>query len=386
MSQSLVNLPLIQSYRPRSFRDRGVAPPFTTRVLLGARLRQPPDMVGGSGLELIVPNPSGGRGVYILPWASVGVLGRPSMHDIVLGRMLAALVAGGDGLLCPQKLADAVAQVAIQGLAGPYVAQAATDAAHAARGAFLETRFRLLTSVTEQVEGAGSDGIPLAQDTPENIERRGLAALTVLAGRIGQPAQSLAEAMDRMAGLFVEIGAGKARATARLPRLVVAMQDLHQDLIAWAQSEAGHSGVCPAGETRDAVHVAHVAELASRMAEMLLSQVGQLLIDPVAALRGFVESEAGVIARLNRVFWLLDGWENVIRIWVASPSLFPRALALQDIARSLPSLPDEAESWLGLPKGSTEQVDRATSPPPMRDRSLPVDQMAMQERLRMVAV
>ena len=191
MTQVQIKLPLFQSYRPRSFRERGVAPPFTTRLLLGARLRQPPESPTGAGLEVIVPNPSGGRGVYILPWDTVGVLGRPSLHDVVLGRTLTTLVAQGDGRLSPQKLARAVTDVALQGFAGPLAAQAAADTTQAARSALLATRFRLLTSVTERIEGPENHRTPLVADTPENIEQRGFAALTVLAGRLQQPAQHL---------------------------------------------------------------------------------------------------------------------------------------------------------------------------------------------------
>ena len=386
MTQVHIKLPLFQSYRPRSFRERGVAPPFTTRLLLGARLRQPPGAPSGAGLEVIVPNPSGGRGVYILPWDTVGVLGRPSLHDVVLGRTLTALAAGGDGRLSPQKLAIAVADVALQGFAGPLAAQAAADTSQASRSALLATRFRLLSSVTERIEGAQDDHVPLAADTPENIEQRGFAALTVLAGRLQQPAQHVFDALDRMAGLFADIGEGEQRAAARLPRLVVTMQQLCQDLIAWAQTESGHDGTCPAAEIRNAVHAARAAELMARIADSMLTQARALLADPAAALRSFIETEAEVVARLDRVFWLLDGWENILRIWLASPSLFPRSAAVHDITQSLPVLPDEAESWLGLPAGIAGRLDRTVSTPVSRNHSLPVEQMALQERLRMVAV
>jgi hypothetical protein len=156
-------MPLIQSYRPRSFRERGVAPPFTTRLLLGARLRQAQQ--AGAPLEIVVPNPSGGRGVYILPWSSIGVLGRPTMHDVMLGRALCDCIAQADGRLSPKLLADAVSQTALQGLAGPLAAQAAADAARAGLAATLETRFRLLVAVTQRIEGARSDLGPIAEDT-----------------------------------------------------------------------------------------------------------------------------------------------------------------------------------------------------------------------------
>ncbi|MBU6498939.1 MAG: hypothetical protein KGQ40_10460, partial [Rhodospirillales bacterium] len=56
--------PAVESFLPSTFLERGVAVPFTTPQLAGARAR-PGTRVP---LELVVPNPSGGRGHYILPW------------------------------------------------------------------------------------------------------------------------------------------------------------------------------------------------------------------------------------------------------------------------------------------------------------------------------
>src|ERR1700679_4215228 len=74
---SLPNLPLVSSHHPTTFLERGVAVPFTTPMLLGARAR-PSDR---GGIELIVPNPSGARGFYIVPWSGVCRLCRPTVHD-----------------------------------------------------------------------------------------------------------------------------------------------------------------------------------------------------------------------------------------------------------------------------------------------------------------
>ena len=377
-------MPLIQSYRPRSFRERGVAPPFTTRLLLGARLRQAHGAAGG--LEVVVPNPSGGRGVYILPWSSVGVLVRPTMHDVILGRTLCESIGHGGGKLSPKLLADAVSQTALQGLAGPLAAQAAADAVQAGLASTLETRFRLLVGVTRRVEGDGPGLLPIAEDTRENIEQRGRDALNRIAGEIGQPPQKLMDAIEAMAAQYADIGLGEMRAGARLPRLVQSIRHMQHDLVAWVQAEAGGSGANPADETREANTVARAAELVARIAEFLLVHARDAMTEPVAVLRRFVEPKAETTTDIERVFWLLDGWEGINRLWLASPSIMPRNLALADMARSLPPLPDEAESWLGLPTGTAEQLDRTVNPIRPRDRRPAVDQVAAAEKLRAMAV
>jgi hypothetical protein len=64
-------------FLPTTFLERGVAVPFTTPILIGARAR-PGER---KPLELIVPNPSGARGVYILPWDGISGLCKPTVHD-----------------------------------------------------------------------------------------------------------------------------------------------------------------------------------------------------------------------------------------------------------------------------------------------------------------
>lgn len=116
MAPPTPTLPLVQSYHPTTFLDRGVAVPFTTPLLAGTRAR--PAERGGT--ELVVPNPSGGRGVYILPWGDLRALCNPTVHDRRLNERAAALPA-----IAPSSIRDVARQVAAEGLAGPAARQAA---------------------------------------------------------------------------------------------------------------------------------------------------------------------------------------------------------------------------------------------------------------------
>ena len=81
--------PAVRLYHPATFLERGVAIPFTTPLLFGTRAR--PSERHGS--ELIIPNPSGGRGVYVLSWAAIAQLCQPTLHDQIFNEHIAALVA-----------------------------------------------------------------------------------------------------------------------------------------------------------------------------------------------------------------------------------------------------------------------------------------------------
>src|SRR6185312_6270624 len=117
------------------FLERGVLVPFTTPVLAGARAR-PSERCG---TELLVPNLSGGRGVYVLPWNNVSRLCRPTVHDRRLNQKVETLIT-----VTPGSIRQAAREVAIEGLAGREAQFAAAKAADRDHRARLRTNFLLL--------------------------------------------------------------------------------------------------------------------------------------------------------------------------------------------------------------------------------------------------
>ena len=103
------DLPPLQPYHPTTFLERGVAVPFTTPLLDGTRARPG----ARADVELIVPNLSGGRGVYILPWSGIREFCRPTVHDARLNQEIAGLRS-----VTPITIRRAARRVAAAGLAG----------------------------------------------------------------------------------------------------------------------------------------------------------------------------------------------------------------------------------------------------------------------------
>jgi hypothetical protein len=116
---ALQQLKPVQGFMPTTFLERGVAVPFTTPLLAGARARPG----GRNHLELIVPNPTGGAGVYILPWDDVAALCRPTVHDRQLSKAVASLRT-----VTPAMTRRVAREVAVVGLAGRGAAAAARSA------------------------------------------------------------------------------------------------------------------------------------------------------------------------------------------------------------------------------------------------------------------
>jgi hypothetical protein len=101
--------------RPDTCAARGVAAPFTAPALHGVRLRAAPK----GGIEVIIPNPSGREGWFVLPWAAALERFRPSLADRAL------IEALGQEPVTPAGLRAAASRVAAGGLAGRAARRAA---------------------------------------------------------------------------------------------------------------------------------------------------------------------------------------------------------------------------------------------------------------------
>ncbi len=327
----------IEAYQPATFRERGVSAPFTTPLLGGGRLRATPSR-RGHVLEMIIPNPSGRRGVYIVPWSDRGDLCRTTVHDTRLGDSLAARTDLSS--LCPAMVRLAGWAVAAEGHAG--------GAAAAAAQLLLRDRTTRLASASGRLESA------LARHA---------------AGMTPEPA-----ARERLAMAFADIHSPEG-AQARLPRLIDAVGTLAVTLPAWAAARSG-----PESAAAQAVGMA--AELVHRGAVHLLRTAIGRIDQPAMLLRDWLADPAGVEQALGRAEWLLDGWDRLRLLWqAAAPG---PAAAVLEMAASLPVWPDEVDAWLELSAGTAARLVRRPSPPPGRwsDPTIALDQIARNERLR----
>jgi hypothetical protein len=69
-----------------TFLERGISLPFTTPMLVGARLR----LREREAMELVIKDPSGGMGFYVLPWAALPDMCSPTSHDCRLWDLIVA--------------------------------------------------------------------------------------------------------------------------------------------------------------------------------------------------------------------------------------------------------------------------------------------------------
>jgi len=304
--------------RAASFVERGVAIPFTAPPLLGARARATPQGV----LEFLISNPSGGRGLYVLPWEALAPLTTPSLQDTLLWRALRLA-----GPPTPRLVRGLSLRLLQGGAAGP-AAQAAAGAALAADAAAQDAaRSALLTRLTLGTEPAGSQP-PLAEDTPGGRERRAGRALWALGLSQGEEANVMAGRLNELAVLSAPLAANGsvARDLAALGRLVQRLR-------------------AAAGDPRDPLAGAVIAraEEAMRLAEAARAALATMLEQPWVVLAGWAGRLAGVAEAALRPDWLLDGWAHLAALQAVMPA--ERPVLMPMLAPLVPAWPMEAAAW-----------------------------------------
>ena len=328
---AIPSLPLTQSYHPTTFLERGVAIPFTTPMLGGTRAR-PADR---GGIELIVPNPSGGRGVYVLPWGGVYQLCRPTVHDTRLNEVLAALPN-----VTPAAIRQAARDVAAEGLAG----REPLAAAQASLAGEYEDRvlvnFLLLLELVVQVDPDGFGDTGAARVRTAELELRARRALARVAPRLNLRADAIADGLEQLAIAFTALGLPDQSPPPRIIRLMEALEHLRNDTEIAGKELGGDSGA-------QAAMVSAVAELTLGCGKRTLAEAHALLRDVPTLLQEWRQAPSRLGQRIARTEWLLDGWEQICLIWRCAEEEAARRTALAEMALLVPVLPREVCDWVG---------------------------------------
>ncbi len=275
---------------------RCVSLPFTGPALGSMRVR----CARQGGLEMLLGNPGGGRGIYIARWAALRDYAAPSLHDILLAERLAAGLARGEAP-CPAAVQAAAISVAATGHAGRRVAQAAQSAPAAAPRGRRPQRAPHRRGHARARGRAGSrsalndpwstrpqeDGGWLAA-APALLARHLPRSATRLQDASWQPGE-IASTMATIATLAWPIGAGPWAERARLPRVLQLLR-------------------APSREPAS-LQEAKLDRLVQ--AETALRHARALLADPLALLSAWREDEAGTRHLLEQPHWLLDGWDRL---------------------------------------------------------------------------
>jgi hypothetical protein len=329
VSQAL-SLPPVQTYRPATFLERGVAVPFTTPLLTGARARHGTRC----NVELVVRNPSGGRGYYIVPCTSVRALCRPTVHDSRLNRLISTLP-----VLTPATVRQAALAVAAQGLAGRPAMAAAQAAVAKERQDRISTEYLLLGALAEQTAPEAFKGLDWRRHPSMEVERLAQRIVAELARSRNQSPDSLSTTLEALAETFAPIGIVGQSAEARLPRLLRDITAMHAGLVERRRAP------CDDVLFELADMVASRAGPITMASAKVLTATKALTRDVAGLMQSWSRSRERVLELAAKPEWLLDGWEQVCLLWRSSHSLEQQRATMIEMAHLMPVLPREIEQW-----------------------------------------
>ncbi len=341
------------SFEPASFRERGATVPFTTPLLLNARIRA---ASSGRGYEMVVANPSGGRGALIMPWSSMPDICSPTLFDRHLWE---SFHSAED--ISPIGIRHEAQRLAAEGLAGRRAALAAKDAQRRDQAGQRLMRSMLLETLIAASEGpTEAAGRSNHADTASFLKRgqRAVARAAALAQiQVAEFTADLESLAIALSGSVPKI----AGEDARLRDMITNLDDLANQVTDWAgdQSEGAPHILAAHFIVQTARQTLECAEIALANTDALIADLG-ILVPKWRSVRD------KVMERARGPEWVLDGWKTPIALW-AEAEANQRRSAIWEIALIAPILPREAKAWLGKVSDRRETPRRITQV--VRDKS-----------------
>lgn len=310
------------------FAERGTLLPMTGPDLAGVRVRA----TAGASREFLLPNPSGGRGLYVVPWEALAGLTAPSLYDTLLIRAL-----GRSGPPTPALVRSQALAVAAGGAAGPG-AEAAARTALAAEVMVLDaSRAGLVARLIIAIEPPGT-GPPLGVDTPAGRERRAASALTALGAARGMTPTTIAARLNDLAVLLSPLGLLPHTEAAPIARGRTMLHDL---------AAALRRRLATDPDCNVAANLAARVEEAAALVEQQCAAVGAAIKGLPGLLAAWPERAGGLADLAARPGWCLDGWQRLAALHALVPGL--GNTLLDTLSALAPAWPVEATTWAGRP-------------------------------------
>jgi hypothetical protein len=309
---------LSKDYLPSTFEERGSSVPFTTPELAYSRIRKSPR----GELEILIPGFSGSRGIYVFPWRRIPSTVLMNLHD----RTLHAEIMQED-VIAPDRMRMAAHRVAISGLGGPVLMSEAkrllADDAREAAAANWNVLLRAVQGI----------GLPLGKDLLGQALIGGdkttvRTAFRQIAEAVQTDPETFFDRAREFSRLIHTVGFDEEGARGRLRSLYQRIQNFAETTASCNLPEAGRL-------------MAEVALVTLRVGAEPLAAVECDLNQVVACLRNWPKRIDVTRHQIERLSWLLDGWQHVCDLWdrARADRETPEGWCVTEILRILPIVP-----------------------------------------------
>lgn len=311
-------------YWPATFHERGVVGPFTTPLLAFSRIR----VQDSDRFELLVPGMSGGTGTYVVGWKSIPEVFRLSIHDRALHEKILENKADS-----PRSVRRCAQDIAISGLAGADAQEAARKARESDLADRQATNLSLIAHTVADLT-SGETVLTLEELGTAAGKRKALDTLERIAARLGKSAEQIYLDIEDWSDLVTPLGIPRMQRACRLRDLVRQIDRFRVKISEWG-SGTGADSEAVASLTEE------VAVVTLSVARDLFAALDSHIADPASTLKTWDATSEIVRGQVERLCWVLDGWEHVLAMWdgVADSKLHEQARALGEMARMLPLVP-----------------------------------------------
>lgn len=324
--------------QPAKFEERGTAVAFTTPALAQARVRKD----SRDNLELTVSSFSGVKGNYVIRWRDVPEIFNLTMHD----RALHETILNSKSCL-PPDVRHATLEAAKSGLAGPEAQKAAEEALAAEENELLLTRFFLIKASIERMTG-GKMNLRASDLVSDSGREKVKETLGDVAHRLKTTTNVLYSRLEQWGAAISPLGLEGMPAECRLRRIVNQIVALGRDMNVWAEGDKSEASELAAA----------ISRVAAFTGDFGVDQM-QVILRPVEhserVLANWEKAEPLTKVEMDRLWWVVDGWEFVLLLWQDAQQMDRDAqrAAVTEIYRVLPMIPDKEAS--NRPKASLMQ-------------------------------
>jgi len=338
-------------WAPPTFAERGASVPFTTPIIVGARVRG-----RNKDLELVVPNPSGAKGNYILQWKNLPDVFTLSVHDRVLHRAIGEALASN-----PSAVRKATLKTAATGLAGPAAAKQAKLVLKEEEDFKLLTQFSLLSDTVAQLSG-GQLQITLAHVQSDTGRQQAKLILARVAHKVKLEGNELYALIEAWADHIGPLGTPKLPKAPRMRKMRSRIEEFANSIGSWAEVDKS-----------DSAQLGGLASLVARETSSLAAEhfaaIDAFLDNFESTLSKWDKTQAELARVSDRISWLIDGWDLLVAMWedaVMKPP-YEQQATVQEIARILPIVPEEEVSGPRRDRARDIGVQRRKMVKPMED-------------------
>ncbi len=326
----------MDEFAPATYEERGVSVPFTTPQLSRARLRRDQD----GRFEFLLPNFSGGKGVYVLNWKALPSVMTLTLHDRLLFKEI-----GNLDVHSPERIRSCVLKVQATGICGPDAARRAVALQEDDSQYLVLTQFVLMTEMLKLVNIGPADLLRPGM-TADDSKRMARQALAQVAAMVDVPPDEMTSRIDRIGDVVAAIGLPQSPKSGRLRGLADRLQSFAQGAQRFAESD-------PSDAAMLGTYVFTVANHTLTLAQQRIGKLDTALRDARQLAHDASNLDKSIQELVARISWLLDGWEFLIGLWESvkqEPSAIKRT-TITDMSGQLPLIPREEVSL------SAEDVD-----------------------------